>query len=40
LTQRSIPFYLAAGDDQIFPSTPGVLLPRFSVTRFTASILP
>nr|AVE20680.1 Hypothetical protein [Pseudomonas aeruginosa] len=28
------------GVDQILPSTPGVLLPLFSVTRFTANILP
>src|ERR1039458_7746984 len=28
------------GFDQTTPSTPGVFLPRFSVTRFTASALP
>src|ERR1700730_2423877 len=31
---------LVSGVDQIAPSTPGVHLPWFSVTRFTAKALP
>lgn len=35
-----IPFHLAAGLSHSLRSIPGVLFPRFSVTRFTAGILP
>src|ERR1700757_2628520 len=31
---------LVSGVDQVSPSTPGVRLPWFSVTRFTAKALP
>src|SRR5208282_4588481 len=33
-------WYLVAGVLHVFPSTPGVFLPWFSVTRFTAKARP
>ena len=36
----SMALYLAAGDRQTAPSTPGVFLPLLCVTRFTANARP